>query len=95
MLTSLGCTGSIVYRMCRMNKQASSFTKQLRWSAITRLKTINLIFVESALLYTFSVAVSLAMESIRNNAFYATTGVVSAARLHCSSLLTESPAFRR
>ena len=83
MLTLSGYTGSIVYRMCRMNKQASSFTKQLRWSAVTRLRTINRIFIESALLYTFSVAVSLAMESVRNNAFYATTGVVSTAVLHC------------
>lgn len=77
MLTSLCYIGAIVYRMCRLDRQASSFTKHLRGNAITRLKTINRIFVESALLYTFSVAINIIMEGLCNNAFYATTGVVS------------------
>ena len=64
-----------------MNKQASSFAKQLRWNATARLKAINRIFVESALLYTLSVAVSVIMEAVRNDAFYATTGVVSSLML--------------
>lgn len=77
MLTAFPCAGLIVYRMWKMNKQASSFTRQLRLNGTERLKAINRIFIESALLYTLSIAISVIMEIICNNALYATTGAVS------------------
>ncbi|EPS99047.1 hypothetical protein FOMPIDRAFT_1092322, partial [Fomitopsis schrenkii] len=74
LLLNITVTSLIVYRMWKMNKQASSFTRQLRLNGTERLKAINRIFIESALLYTLSIAISVIMEIICNNALYATTG---------------------
>lgn len=94
MLTLLLCAGLIVYRMWNMNRETSSFTRQLRWNGTERLRAINRIFIESALLYTLSIAVSVLMEIIYNNAFYATTGVVSFFILSLLPL-ADAPAERR
>ncbi|TFY54371.1 hypothetical protein EVJ58_g8906 [Rhodofomes roseus] len=66
--------GLIVYRMWSLNKKISSLTKQRR-NGSERLKTVNRIFLESALLYTLSVVISAVLEMVSNDAFYSITSV--------------------
>ncbi|KZT69779.1 hypothetical protein DAEQUDRAFT_709506 [Daedalea quercina L-15889] len=68
-------TGLIVHRMWKLNKQTSTFTRQQRFNGTERLKYINRIFVQSALLYTVSVGISVILEMASNDAFYGTTDV--------------------
>lgn len=65
--------------MLALRKQASSECTALqRFSGSARLGTISRIFIESALLYTLAVGISVVMELVNNDAFYVTTDVVSA-----------------
>ncbi|KAH9832949.1 uncharacterized protein C8Q71DRAFT_775722 [Rhodofomes roseus] len=74
LLLNISVTGLIVYRMWSLNKKISSLTKQRR-NGSERLKTVNRIFLESALLYTLSVVISAVLEMVSNDAFYSITSV--------------------
>lgn len=76
-----------MYRMWSLRRQASSECMKLRrFGGTERLSIISRIFIESALLYTLAVGISVVMELVNNNAFYATTDVVSQSltEVHCA-----------
>ena len=70
--------GTIVYRMLALRKHGlAEYPALQRFSGSARLVTISRVFIESALLYTSAVGLSVVMEVINNDAFYATTDIVS------------------
>ncbi|KAH9923360.1 uncharacterized protein B0H18DRAFT_1015365 [Fomitopsis serialis] len=67
-------TGLMVYRIWSMQKLSSGlFTKTWRGSGRVNLSQVNRIFVESALLYTLSVAITLVTELAKTNGNYGTS----------------------
>ncbi|PCH39050.1 hypothetical protein WOLCODRAFT_134699 [Wolfiporia cocos MD-104 SS10] len=70
-------TGMIVYRIGKVSNQSAQYFSNNSRGSSTRMNLagINRIIVESALLYTASVAVSLITEVISSNAIYNVTDV--------------------
>lgn len=67
-----------MHRMWTLRRRASSECTTLqRFSGTERLRIISRIFIESALLYTLVVGISVVMEIVNNDAFYATSDIVS------------------
>ncbi|KAH9915079.1 uncharacterized protein B0H18DRAFT_1042789 [Fomitopsis serialis] len=67
-------TGMIVYPLWKTRKLTSEYFK-LRSRKRDRLKGMIRIFIESALLYTLSVAVSVIMEMVQSNGYYPSTDI--------------------
>ncbi|TFY68961.1 hypothetical protein EVJ58_g701 [Rhodofomes roseus] len=67
-------TGMIVHPLWKTRKLTSEYFK-LRSRKRDRLKGLIRIFIESALLYTLSVAISVIMEMVQSNGYYPVTDV--------------------
>lgn len=68
----------MVYRIWAMQKLSSEFfTQTWRGTGRVNLAHVNRILVESALLYTLSVAVTLITELAKTNANYGASDIVS------------------
>ncbi|KZT69509.1 hypothetical protein DAEQUDRAFT_737983 [Daedalea quercina L-15889] len=65
-------TGLIVYRIWDVHHQTTAFVRH-NWLGSDRIANVIRIFVESALLYTVSVAVSVIVELAKSNAYYGTS----------------------
>jgi len=69
-------TAFIVYRIWAMQKLSSEFfTNNWRGTGRVNLSQVNRIFVESALLYTLSVAITLVTELSKSNGTYGASDV--------------------
>lgn len=71
----VGVIGMVVFPLWKTRRETSEYFK-LRSRRRDRLKGMTLIFIESATLYTLSVAVSVIADLVRSNAYYPVTDVV-------------------
>lgn len=65
----------VVFPLWKTRRETSAYFK-LRSRRRDQLKGITLIFIESATLYTLSVAISVVADLTRSNAYYPVTDVV-------------------
>lgn len=81
--------GMVVFPLWRTRRETSEYFK-LRSRRRDRLKGMMLIFIESATLYTLSVAISVIADLARSNAYYPVTDVVRRYVLICDLLCQQS-----